>query len=60
MILHDFPDVECGVVLVVGVLPEDVSLEDAPTKLAIGGPGKSYGAVASKTLGSKIPGSLSL
>jgi len=40
---------------------EDGDGEDAPpaTKLAIGGPGKTYGALGSKTLGVKIPGSLS-
>jgi len=65
LILHDLLDaVELvgGVMLVVGVpeLPlEDVPLEDvpfedvpfvvSPTKLAIGGPGKTYGADVSKT-----------
>lgn len=56
MILHDLLDaVELvgGVMLVVGVvleLPlEDVPLVVAPTKLAIGGPGKVYGADVSKT-----------
>jgi hypothetical protein len=63
-ILH-FLDVELlgGVVLLVGVLElllEDVPFEVAPTKLAIAGPGKTYGADVSKTSGSKIPGSLSL
>lgn len=42
------------------LLLEDVLLEVASTKLAIAGPGKTYGADALKILGSKIPGSLSL
>jgi len=61
LILHDLLDaVELvgGVMLVVvGVLElplEDVPFEDvpfvvSPTKLAIGGPGKTYGADVSKT-----------
>ena len=54
--LHDLLDaVELvgGVVLVVGAgvveLPFDVPLVSAPTKLAIGGPGKIYGADVLKT-----------
>lgn len=38
----------------------DADPEAPVMKLAIGGPGKVYGASGVKTLGSKIPGSLSL
>jgi hypothetical protein len=73
--LHDFPDtaelvgdlVVGGLVVVVGVMgaleflpPETIRLVVPLTKLAIGGPGKVYGAPGLKTFGSKIPGSLSL
>jgi hypothetical protein len=38
---------------------EGGGVPEPAAKLAIAGPGKSYGAPASKTLGAKIPGSLS-
>jgi len=71
--LHVFPledfDVPVGLAppVLVAVADEDAvvvalpGVEVAPfTNAAIGGPGKVYGALASNTWGSKMPGSLSL
>jgi len=73
--LHDFPleevvDVPVGLappVLVADAVEDDAVVVALPgvevppfTNAAIGGPGKVYGALASNTWGSKMPGSLSL
>lgn len=69
-ILHVFPDASedadaapvvvgeaAPVVDAVDPLPDDD--DDPVMKLAIGGPGKTYGASGVNTFGSKMPGSLS-
>ena len=68
--LHVFPleDVDgLAPPVLVGVAVEDAVVVAFPevevppfTNAAMGGPGKMYGALASNTWGSKIPGSLSL
>jgi hypothetical protein len=54
-------EVGVGPELEVGVALDPPPLDGVPEmKLAIAGPGKTYLALLSKTVGSKMPGSLSL